>query len=165
MGTRLFAEKIIKQNFPEIKYLRVHTTGKAEATIYAWDKNLDINDHTKMLLSEFGNNEILAHVKFVVKGYDQTKTDQIPENQVPPEVILNAAYSGGLNKQGIVNTIKEVFPEIELIYKGYDFDSGKVNFTVTDSDNFTPIERELLEQYLFEIIPLGSTPRVQYLRE
>jgi hypothetical protein len=163
MGTRILAEKLFRANFPDIKYLRIHTSGKGQATIYAWDERLKIDDVQMSRLSEFGTNEILAHIYFNVKPYDQIKVDAIPDLQEPPEIIVKAALTGGLNKEGIITTIKSVFPDLELIYKGYDSDAGKINFNVPDSDSITQVERELLEQYLFEIIPLGATIRVQYL--
>ncbi|MCR8641478.1 hypothetical protein NV379_02300 [Paenibacillus sp. N1-5-1-14] len=160
MGTRLLAEKLIKAEFPAIKYLRVHTTGKGIATIYAWDENFKIDDVNMRKLSEFGTNEILAHVYFNVKPYDQLMVDAIPDYQEPSEIIVEAALTGGLNKEGIIRTINKIFPDIDLVYNGYDSGSGNVNFYVSDSDRITQIEREIIEQYVSEIIPLGGTVQI-----
>ena len=40
VGTRLLSEQLVKNRFPHLRYIRIHTTEKNKATIYAWTEDL-----------------------------------------------------------------------------------------------------------------------------
>lgn len=153
---------MIKNGYPHLKYVRVHTHGKHAATIYAWDEDLQLSEQDMRSLRNFASAYLLQHVCFTVKPYHRIEEDGIPKTCELPESVIHAALSRGLNENGIVAVINGMLVDGNMTLNRYDSKTGTIHFDVWSSTPVTDIEKELIQQYLYELIPLGSSSEVSY---
>jgi hypothetical protein len=162
MGTRLLSEHLIKKHCQQLRYVRIHSNGKNTATIYAWNDDLQLTGKEQDELKRFASGYLLQNVCYRIKPYDSVQTDQVPQVGALPEPILEAAMNRGLNQYRIEAVMNRMFPRAKFLFNRYDSFTGTIHF-----DFYSPLpvnerEKELVRQYLYEIIPLGSTHEVAY---
>jgi hypothetical protein len=162
LGTRLLSEHIIKTRYPNLKYVRIHTGARNTATIYAWNDNLQLPDQEVEELKKFANEYLVPYVCFQVKAYPLLKDENVPQVHEVPETIRKAAMSRRLDLNEIVNVINGLFTGGVMTYSRYNPIKGMIYFDVRSEAKITDIEKELIKQYLYEMIPLGSNYEVTY---
>jgi hypothetical protein len=165
VGTRLLSEHLIKKHYPHLRYIRIHTGGKNTAIIYAWNEELELPDQEIADLKQFASNYLLPYVCFKVKAYPMIQTDKVPQVDELPENIIQAAMSRNLDQKGIISVINSMFSNGNMSFNRYDTKTGTIHFDVCTTTTVTDIEKELINKYLYEIIPLGSNFEVTYWRE
>jgi hypothetical protein len=162
LGTRLLSESLIKAQFPQLKYLRIHTNGIGTATIYAWKEDLQLPQNEIKSLKKFTSDFLLAHIGFVIKPYNLLQNDKVPQVYELPNSVIQAAMSGKLNQSGIVAVINALFSSINMNFNRYDSATGIIHFDANPTSPIADVEKELIDQYLYEIIPLGTKSSVLY---
>ncbi|MED4602765.1 hypothetical protein P9314_19200 [Paenibacillus validus] len=162
MGTRLLSEHLIKNRFPHIRYVRIHSQGKNTATIYAWNNDLDLPDKEIGSLKQFASGHLLPHVCFKVKSYNMVQNDKVPQVHELPAPIVQAAMNRSLDQHGITAVMNRMFPYGSLTFDRYDSISGTIHFAFHANTPVNDIEKERIRQYLYEVIPLGSACEVAY---
>jgi hypothetical protein len=162
MGTRLLSEQRIKDRFPHLRYIRIHTDDKHSATIYAWNEDLQLTDKEMRCLRQFASEYLQSHICFKIKAYNMIQADHVPHIQELPESIIKTAMNRQLNQYGIVAAINSLFSPGRLNYARYDSIRGTIHF---DFQTIMPIShqnKELLSSYLSEMIPIGSNCEVNF---
>ncbi|MFD0693123.1 hypothetical protein ACFQZT_03370 [Paenibacillus sp. GCM10027628] len=164
MGTRLLSESLIKQHFPKIRYVRVHTSGKYAATIYAWNENLDLPDTEIRSLKQFASEYLHPYVCFKVKSYHMVQIDQVPQvhEHELPELIIKAAMNRNLNQYGIIAVINKLFPNGRLSFNRYDAAVGIIHFDFHATATVSEEDQSFIGYCLREIIPVGSISEVTF---
>ncbi|MBB3112312.1 hypothetical protein FHS18_004398 [Paenibacillus phyllosphaerae] len=162
MGTRLLTEHLIKQHNPNLRYVRVRTSGMNRADIYAWNEDLHLSAEEQARLERFAGSYLLAHVCFHVKAYSDLRSDQVPVRDNIPELVAEAAMRKGLDQYGIVRVVNGMLPSGNIAFSRYELTTGTIYFDMENETAMTEIEKELLQRYLQELIPLGATCRVNY---
>lgn len=162
VGTRLLSEQLIKSRYPHIRYVRIHTRGRNAATIYAWNEDLQLTDEEKSELKRFAAGYLTSYVCFQVKDYPSLKEDNVPEVFELPERIQQAALNRTLDINGIVSVINGLFVSGVLTYSRYDPVKGMIYFDVRTTCPVTDVEQELIDRYLYEMVPLGANFKVNY---
>jgi len=165
MGTRLLSEALIKRHHPHIRYVRVHTTGRNAAVIYAWNELLELPEPDRARLRRFAAGYLPTYLCCQVKDYAAVRTDQVP--RVPdelPESVVQAAMDRGLEPAAAIALINGMLTDGELAFDRYDDRTGTMHFDIRSAHVVTGIERELIRQYLYEIVPLGALFEVTYSR-
>ncbi|MCG9966881.1 hypothetical protein L9W92_02255 [Pelotomaculum terephthalicicum JT] len=153
MGTRLRYEKMIRDKFPEIRWLRVYSSGYFEVVVYACDENLNLSNSLAQQLSIFLENQGAAHIKHIVKHYFFIREDNVPPASEPPPEIKHIALYGELDARGIKESIIKAFPFLNM--KMVTVENDVVRFSVSDNIFLTDIEKMFIRDYLHEIVPLG----------
>ncbi|MBD0378895.1 hypothetical protein [Paenibacillus sedimenti] len=164
MGTRLLSEHLIKNHFPKIRYVRVHTHGKYAATIYAWNEDLHLLDNEIRSLKQFASEYLQPYVCFKVKSYNMIQDDHVPQvvERELPEVIIKAAMNRGLNQYGITAVINKLFSYGRLAFNSYDSAVGTIHFDFHSIMAVDESDQKLIIHYLQEIIPVGSKCDVNF---
>jgi hypothetical protein len=162
LGTRLLSEFLIKKRYPCLRYVRIHTGGKNTATIYAWNEALELTDKEIAALKQFASGYLLQHVCFNVKTYPMLQTDKVPQVYEVPDSIVQAAMRRDLDLPGIVEVMSSMLTSGSMTFNGYDLNTGIIHFNILMTTTLTDIEKELIDRYLYEIIPLGSNYKVTY---
>lgn len=162
MGTRLLSEYLIKNCYPNLRYIRIHTTSKNLAVIYAWNEDLQLTEQEMSKLERFASGYLAPYVCFKIKEYRMIQTDQVPEVYELPGSIAEAAMSSTLDQHRIVEVINRMFSNGQMTFKRYDVQSGTIHFEIRTQSKVTDIERDLIRRYLYELIPLGSRFEVSY---
>lgn len=165
MGTRLLSEHLIKDRYPHLRYVRIHTIANNTATIYAWNADLQLPDQDITSLKKFASGHLLQHVCYKVKSYDMVQVDQVPKVDELPEPIIQAAMSRDLNQDRIIGVMNELFTNNSMTFNRYDIITGTIHYEIHSSTLVTDIEKELIRQYLYEITPLGAFSAVTYCQE
>ncbi|MFD2611710.1 hypothetical protein [Paenibacillus gansuensis] len=163
MGTRLYSEYLIKKHCPHVKYVRVHTSGKHTAMIYAWNEDLKLSEEETADLEHFASLYLLQHVCFHVKAYPALRADRVPMIEDLPDRIVEAAMQRDLDQYKILRVINSLFTNADASFQFYDVKTGTIHFEIKSEDPITAIEKELVRKYLYEIIPLGSYVEVHYV--
>ncbi|WP_256759291.1 hypothetical protein [Cohnella sp. WQ 127256] len=162
MGTRLLSEHLIKKYNPQLRYVRVHTSGKNRATLYAWNDNLELPDTEIDALKRFASGYLPPYVCYQIKAYSMIREDRIPQVHELPEAIVQTAMTRDLDQYGVVSVINTMLDSGGMAFSRYDFNTGTLYFNVHTTTILTEIEKELIRRYLSEIIPLGSQCEVNY---
>jgi hypothetical protein len=162
MGTRLLSEYLIKKHHPQLRYVRVHTSGKNKATLYAWNDQLELPDSERLALKAFAAGYLPAYVCYQIKEYSMVQVDRIPPMYELPDCIVQTAMNRSLDQAGVVAAINALLSDGELEFDRYDMNTGTLHFEVRTGNRITDIEKELILRYLYEIVPLGSTFKVMY---
>ncbi|WP_082882649.1 hypothetical protein [Paenibacillus swuensis] len=163
MGTRLWSEYLIKKHHPHLKYVRVHTSGRHSAVIYAWNEDLSLTNTEMTDLMCFASNYFLPHVCFQVKGYSAIQTDKVPPTDDLPEPVVAAAMSRKLDQYMIVDVISSMFERGRMTFRSYNEKTGTIYYDLSVDYAVTDFDKELVHKYLYEIIPLGSRFEIAYL--
>jgi hypothetical protein len=162
MRTRLLSEQLIKKRFPHLRYVRVHTQGKNTATIYAWNGDLQLPDTEIRSLKLFASDNLHPYLCFKVKSYNMVKPDKVPLIQELPESILKTAMNRNLTQDEIVSPINHLFSYGHLTFNRYDSTGGTIHFDFHSIAPVKPADKELICNYLYELIPLGSSCEVTF---
>ncbi|MFE5318974.1 hypothetical protein ACFQ88_09725 [Paenibacillus sp. NPDC056579] len=163
MRTRLFAEQLIKQRFPQLRYVRIHTDGNHRATIYAWNEELHLPDKDIRSLRQFAADYLHSHTCFKVKPYHLVQEDMVPQVSHLPEELMQAALNRVLDLEGILEAINSIFSYGELTFNQYDMITGVIHFDYHSESDVPPNEQELMSQYLYEMVPIGSKGEVTFI--
>ncbi len=162
MGTRLLSEYLIKKHHPQLRYVRVHTSGRNQATLYAWNEDLQLPDSDVDTLKRFVSGYLPPHVCYQIKAYSMVQADGVPREYELPDTIVETAMKRDLDQYGIVAFINTMLGSGGMTFSRYDFNTGTLHFNVHTTNALTGIEKELIRWYLSEIIPLGSRCEVHY---
>lgn len=162
MGTRLLSESLIRKRFPHLRYVRIHSLGKHMATIYAWDDQLRLDDADRIALKRFAATDLVPYVCFKIKEYSRIQEEKVPQAEEIPDSVYRAAMARSLDLQGIVGVMNEMFSEGRIAFNEYNPWTGTIYLDVSTSNALTPVEKELIHRYLYELVPLGATFEVRY---
>jgi len=154
VGTRLRYEKMIREMFPQIYYLRVYSPGEYKVFIYVCDKNLELPNHLELQLKEFLSVHGMAHLIHEIKHCSFIKKDKIPPANDPPPEIKILALNGELNAKGIKRTITAAFPFLNMDMIAVEGDL--VKFNIPEDVSVSEVEKMVIRDYLHELIPLGT---------
>lgn len=162
VGTRLLSEHIIKKHAPHLKYVRIHSGGGHTAVIYAWNEDLQLSEQEAVRLRRLAAGHLSPYVSYKVKPYDKLQEDGIPALQELPEIVVEAAMSRSVQQNELIARINRVFTIGQIAFNRYDAIRSTIHFDVYLDPGVTAIERELFQEYLHEMIPLGSSFELAY---
>jgi hypothetical protein len=162
VGTRLLSEYLIKKYNPHLRYVRVHTSGKNKATLYAWNEDLQLPDQDVAALKKFISGYLPSYVCYKIKAYSMIQADSVPQVDELPDTIVQTAMRRDLDQYGIVSAINSMLVSGGMAFSRYDLHTGTLHFNVHTTTVLTEIEKELICRYLSEIIPLGLRCEVSY---
>ncbi|MFB9274758.1 hypothetical protein [Cohnella cellulosilytica] len=162
MGTRLLTEQLIRGQYPQLKYVRAHTTGRNAATLYAWNENLELSEAEAAELKKFAHNGLTSFICFRVKAYSQLREDRVPGEGRLPERIARAAVDPELGPDEVVAAMNATMVSGTVTYRRYDYCSGTLHFDVFADKAAAAEEKELARRYLSEMIPLGTRCELAY---
>jgi hypothetical protein len=162
VGTRLLSEHMIKNCYPYLRYIRIHTVAKNAAVIYAWNEDLRLTEQEMSTLSRFASGYLTPYVCFKIKEYPLIQKDRVPQVYELPDRVAEAAMSRTLDQYQIVAVMNRMLANGEMAFQRYAANTGTIHFEMLTSTRFTEIEKDLIHQYLYELIPLGSNFEVSY---
>lgn len=162
MSTRLLSESLVRKQFPHLRYVRIHTNGKQTATIYAWDDQLELSEVDRAALLKFASAYLTPFVCFKVKPYGYTREERVPAAPDVPEQIAEAAMNRQLDLHGILGVVDGMLAGGSVSFERYDRINATVHLSIRSSLPLSPVERELLVLYLYELLPLGTYAEVRY---
>lgn len=165
MGTRLLSEQLVKTRFPHLRYIRIHTSDKYRATIYAWTEDLQLTEQDALNVEKYANAYLYPYVVFQAKAYCAVREDKVPLLQEVPADIVQTALRTNLNQYGILAAINRQFPYGRLRFKHYDAINSIIHFDFDALQRIGEYEKESMMRYLREMIPLGCFCEVQYLED
>ncbi|PZD97619.1 hypothetical protein DNH61_01735 [Paenibacillus sambharensis] len=163
MGTRLLSENRIRQRYPHLHYVRVHTCGKHKARIYAWDGKLQLSAKDAASLQRFASGNLLQHVCYDVLPYDSLRKDGLPQPAPLPELLSRAALRTELQAKDIVDTLNSLLPGKVISFRSYDAYSGTIQFNIFSARPVSPEEQEQVGRYVNELVPVGCQGSVHYV--
>jgi hypothetical protein len=140
----------------------MHTSGKNKATLYAWNDQLQLPDKEMAALRKFASSYLPPYICYQIKEYSMVQKDNIPQVYELPDSIVQTAMRRNLDQYGVVAIINSMLSDGEMTLNKYDINTGTLHFEVRTVTMLTDIEKELLYQYLYEIIPLGSNFEVAF---
>ncbi|MEC0230745.1 hypothetical protein [Paenibacillus alba] len=156
MGTRLLSEQFVRNRFPRLNYIRIHTASKHKATIYAWNENLQLPEKDAQNLQLYANGYLYPYACYQVKPYHQVVDDKVPLIQEVPEAIIKAAKRRDLNQFGILEAMNRLFPNGRMSFARYDAAEGLIYFDFHAIRLVSERDKERMYHCLNELIPLGS---------
>lgn len=162
MATRLLSEYLVKKHYPHLRYVRIHTAGKNTAVIYAWNEELELPEKDMDGLRKFASGYLSPYVCFKVKSYRMVQADRVPRAPDLPESVTEAAMSRSLDQHGILRLINGMLMHGAMSFDRYDPETGILHFEVRTIAMITEIEKELIDQYLYEVVPIGTPFEVHY---
>ncbi|WP_084225433.1 hypothetical protein [Paenibacillus pectinilyticus] len=165
MGTRLLSEQLVKARFPHLRYIRIHTSVKYRATIYAWTGDLQLSKQDQQQVEKYANAYLYPYVAFNVKAYNAVRADKVPLLQEVPADIVQTALRSNLNQYGILAAINRQFPYGRLHFKHYDVINSIIHFDFDALERMDEQEKGKMMRYLREMIPLGCFCEVQFLED
>lgn len=165
MGTRLLSEQLVKTRFPHLRYIRIHTSDKYKATIYAWNEDLQLSKQDALNVEKYANAYLYPYVVFQVKAYCAVRADNVPLLHEVPVEITQTALRSNLNQYGILAAINRQFPYGRLRFKHYDVIHSIIHFDFDALKRMEEHEKEILQRFLREMIPLGCYCEVQFLED
>ncbi|MDR6549261.1 hypothetical protein [Paenibacillus qinlingensis] len=165
MGTRLLSEKLVKTRFPHLRYIRIHTSDKYKATIYAWTEDLQLTKQDALNVEKYANAYLYPYVAFQVKAYCAVRADKVPLVEEVPVEIVQTALRTNLNQFGILAAINRQFPYGRLRFKHYDVIHSIIHFDFDALKQMSESEKESMMRYLREMIPLGCFCEVCFLED
>jgi len=162
LGTRLLSEYLIKKYHPQLRYVRVHTSGKNKATVYAWDDDLKLSEQDIATLKRFTSGYLPSYVCYQIKEYSMVQKDQIPQEHELPDNIVQTAMTRDLDQHGVIDAVNSMLADGRIMFDRYDLNSATLHFSVQSTTVVTEIEKELIRRYLSEMIPLGTWCEISY---
>ncbi|WP_123042401.1 hypothetical protein [Cohnella candidum] len=162
VGTRLLSEALIKKHHPHLRYVRIHTSGKNAVVIYAWNENLELPEADRLALRRFAAGYLPPYLCCQVKPYSMVREDGVPSEPEVPDSVREAAMNRNLDQRAILTLINGMFTGGEMSFDHYDGGTGTIYFRVRSGGKVTDVERELIRQYLYEVVPIGSYYEVAY---
>lgn len=156
--TRLFYERMILDNFPDLLWVRVCTSAPYTVTVYACDAEMDLSDSKIKALKQFLSDQGMASCVHNVKHYFELQNDEaFPIGQIPNR-LKEIALLGNASQAGVKSALKAVFPLIDP--ERLDVDKNIVTFHPLKDVSWTPYQRKFAELMLAEILPVGSTAKL-----
>ena len=156
---------MIRRHHPHIRYVRVHTSGRNAAVIYAWNEQLELPEPDRVRLRRFAAGYMPAHLCCEVKAYAAMREDGVPPPpERLPEPIVRAAMNRQLSPSSALALLNGMLKDGELAIERYDEWTGTLHFAVRSGGDVPAIERELIRQYLYEVVPVGALFEVVYER-
>lgn len=165
MGTRLLSEQLVKTRFPQLRYIRIHTSEKYKATIYAWTEDLQLTKQDALNVEKYANAYLYPYAVYQVKAYNAVRADNVPLQQEVPLAIVQTALRTNLNQYGILAAINRQFQYGRLRFKHYDVINSMIHFDFDSLKRMEEHEKGNMLHYLREMIPLGCFCEVQFLDE
>jgi hypothetical protein len=162
MGTRLLSEHLVKSQFPHLRYVRIHSSGKNAAVIYAWNERLELPERDEEALLRFASLYLLPYVCFKVKPYAMVQADGVPIAEPLPECVEQAAMSRSLDQHRIAAVINGMLAGGSMHFTRFDVHTGVIHFDIRTGSAITDVEKELIGKYLSELIPLGASYVITY---
>ncbi|RKP51670.1 hypothetical protein D7Z26_18045 [Cohnella endophytica] len=162
MGTRLLSEQLIKQYYPQLRYVRAHTSGRNAATLYVWNEDLELPERDADELKRFVDGYLPSYVCFQIKAYSMVQADRVPQVSELPDTVIQTALRRDLDRAGIEKAMNAMLANGGIAFSRYDYNTGILHFNVHTTDALTDIEQELIRKYLSEMIPLGSRCEISY---
>jgi hypothetical protein len=153
---------LIKKHYPHLRYVRIHTTGKHSAVIYAWNDNLELSEQDRKQLKRFASGYLSPYVCYQVKEYPMVQNDRVPQTSELPEKVMEAAMDRCLDQQGITSLMNGMIAGGSIVFEKYDAETGTLRFHLHSEAAVTGIEQELIRQYLYEVVPIGYPFEVAY---
>jgi len=132
------------------------------ATIYAWNDQLRLEDSDRTALKRFAATDLIPYVCFRIKEYSKIQDEKVPLVDEVPECIQRAAMNRSLDLQGIVNVMNGLFSSGRISFNEYNPWTGTIYLSVRTPTALTDVEKELIDRYLYELIPLGATFEIDY---
>ncbi|SFL74712.1 hypothetical protein SAMN03159341_109125 [Paenibacillus sp. 1_12] len=164
MRTRLLSEQLVKKRFPQLRYVRIHTDGNYSASIYAWNEDLQLPPKEIRSLKLFASDHLHPYICFKVKSYNMVQSDKVPQVQVNglPDALVKTALNRKLDQDGIITLFHQLFPCGRLTFNRYDSSKGIIHFDFHSNTSIDQLDQELMYNYLYELIPLGSNCEVTF---
>ncbi|GGA17692.1 hypothetical protein GCM10008018_72320 [Paenibacillus marchantiophytorum] len=162
MGTRLLSEQQVKNRFPQLSYIRIHTPSKHKATIYAWNGQLHLPEKEANLLKKYASGYLYPYVCYQIKPYHLVADDGVPLLNEIPLAIIQTAKRRDLNQYRIIEMINQLFPYGRLSFAKYDAAESMIHFDFHAIRLVPDRDKERMYQYLNELIPLGSYCEIHY---
>ncbi|WP_173184208.1 hypothetical protein [Paenibacillus alginolyticus] len=162
VGTRLLSEKLVRNRFPHLRYIRIHTPEKHKATIYAWNGDLYLPEKDVRSVQDYASGYLYPYVNFQVKAYSAVQPDKVPQLQEIPAAIIEAAMRRNLNQYGILEAINRLFPYGRLRFNRYQAADSIIHFDFHAIRLLHDKEKRSMYDYLQELIPLGSYCEVTF---
>lgn len=159
MGTRIWYETKLLNNFNEIRFARMYYDKvRGIAIAYVSDSNHQLSDDLKQRIEKFLREEGSAVLHHEVKPYSQLKQDGVPEIIDPPKEVKYAALFGELNQRGIIKSLNKVFPKLGLQLA--ELNHNVLKIWLPSDVNLTTLEIELLRDYAQELVPIYITVEI-----
>lgn len=156
MGTRLLSEQLVRNRFPHLRYIRIHTPEKHKATIYAWTGDLYLPEKDAHNVQHYASGYLYPYVNFQVKAYSAVQLDKVPQLQEIPTAIIQTAMRRNLNQYGIIEAINRLFPYGRITFNRYQAADSIIYFDFHAIRLLHDKEKRAMYDYLQELIPLGS---------
>lgn len=161
MGTRLWMEHVVREHLPQLRYVRIQNAGSHKAVIYAWDDQLRLQEADAAKLMRFSADYLPQDVCFTVKPYSAAPEDGVYPCEVP-EPLRKAAMNGSLDQTAVFAVLNSLFSGIILAYRRYDLRTGTVHMAAYSYTTIGKKDREVIQKYADELMPVGSTAEVFY---
>lgn len=156
--TRLFYEKMLSDEFPDLQWVRVCTSAPFIVTVYACDANLELSESKTQKIKQFLAVNGMASCVHNVKHYFELQNDEaFPIGQVP-DCLRKVALEGNVSVTGVKAAVEKVFPLIDPNQLNVKKDI--VTFHLRKDVSWTPYQRKFAELMLTEILPVGSTAKL-----
>lgn len=156
--TRLFYEKMLADEFPDLLWVRVCTSAPFIVTVYACDANMELSDPITQKIKLFLTRNGLASCVHNVKHYFELQNDEaFPIGQIP-DCLRNVALEGNVSVAGVRAAVEKVFPLVDSSH--FDVDRDVVTFHLRKDVSWSPYQRKFAELMLTEILPVGSTAKL-----
>lgn len=162
MSTRLLSESIVRERYPHLRYVRIHTSGSRTATIYAWDDRLELSEADRESLRKFAAAYLTPFVCFKVEPYGRIREEGIPAAPEVPACVSEAAMNRRLTLRGIAEVVDGMLAGGSMCFERYDPAAATAHMAISSERPISLVERELLELYLGELMPLGTRCEVRY---
>ena len=99
--TRLFYERMILDNFPDLLWVRVCTSAPYTVTVYACDAEMDLSDSKIKALKQFLSDQGMASCVHNVKHYFELQNDEaFPIGQIPNDGQGNSPFRKCIASRG-----------------------------------------------------------------
>ncbi|MFX3635840.1 MAG: hypothetical protein ACE3L7_28100 [Candidatus Pristimantibacillus sp.] len=161
MGTRLWVEQFVKQRFPHVRYIRIHSCGSHQAVIYAWDENLQLTDKDAAELNHFASEYLSPQVCYTIKPYQAAASDRVFPQEVP-ERLRQVALNGSLDQTAVFSLLNSLFAGIIVNFKRYDVRTGTIHMAAYSHSHIPDGDKSMIQRYANELMPVGSTVNVIY---
>jgi len=163
MATRLLSEDLIRRHHPHIRYVRVHTSGRNAVAIYAWNDQLELPESDKARLQRFAAAYMPPYLCCQVKVYSDVRSDGVPTApEELPEAVMQAAMNRELTPPAVISLMNRMISRGRLVFQRYDEGTGTLHFSLHRGDALSGCERERVQQYLYEVVPVGCLFEVKF---
>lgn len=154
MGTRIWYETKILNDFNEIRFARMHYDKDRKVAIsYVSDSNHQLSEELKSRIELYLREEGSAAIQHEVKPYSQQEQDSVPKIIEVPAEVKRRALLGGLNQKGINDSLKVMFPNLALQLA--QLKDNVLKIWLHSGHSMSTIEIQLLQDYVQELMPIN----------